>query len=345
METTQRQPKDVTIEKYQPATAEMLERLKNVLNARNFSFSLRNSEHLARYVMEGSWHSLQMQRGAEMRQFFQSILQPSHLRLAASLPSDLLAKETLIDYIPLFYHADMINYDRHVSVEDFKLTDDAYNILIVGPTGSGKSTLTNLFFNARVSKTSEKSTISITRTFHVVHGSYQCEDNESISVNVVDTMGLCDLFVEDEDAVQLLSGAILAEHSKIDRVVIVLAGTPIKAAHKCAIKALLQKLSYKDNKDNFVFLYNKTEGADQSTKMKLVRSMGEELGVDVDYKIPVSMPGPSGTLESTTYFRAGEAIGTNVEDFSSPASRDTIDLVKNNLLPHCSTVLRYQSHN
>ena len=80
-------------------------------------------------------------------------------------------------------------------------------------------------------------------------------------------------------------------------------------------------------------------GADQSTKMKLVRSMGEELGVDVDYKIPVSMPRPSVTLESTTYFRAGEAIGTNVEDFNNPASRHTIDLVKNNLLPHCSTAL------
>ena len=69
--------------------------------------------------------------------------------------------------------------------------------------------------------------------------------------------------------------------------------------------------------------------------------MGEELGVDVDHKIPVAMPGQSGTLETMTYFRSGETIGTDVGDFNDPESRHTIDVLKNNLLPHCSTVLRY----
>ena len=123
--------------------------------------------------------------------------------------------------------------------------------------------------------------------------------------------------------------------------VIVLSETPITAAHKLAIKDLLQKLSYQDNKENFVFLYNKTEGLNESTKMELLVKMGEELGVDVDFKIPVAMPGQGGTLETTTYFRAGEAIGTDVADFNNPESRHTIDVLKNNLLPHCSTVLRY----
>ena len=308
LETTQRQY-EATEEKSLPATVEILERLNNVLSATNFSYCLRNSEHLARYIMEGYWHSLQMKRDGEMRQFFEPILQPSHLRLVASLPSDLLAKETLIDSAPLFDGAEMINYENFVSVEDFKLTGDAYNIVIAGPTGAGKSTLANIFFNASVSKTADKDAVSVTRTFHVVHGNYRCNDNRRINVNVVDTMGLCDLFVEDEEAVQLLSGAILTEHSKIDKVVIVLSETPITAAHKLAIKDLLQKLSYQDNKENFVFLYNKTEGLNESTKMELLVKMGEELGVDVDYKIPVAMPGQGGTLETMTYFRAGEAIG------------------------------------
>ena len=146
----------------------------------------------------------------------------------------------------------------------FKLTGDAYNIVIAGPTGAGKSTLANIFFNASVSKNADKDAVSVTRTFHVVHGNYRCDDSRRLNVNVVDTMGLCDLFVEDEEAVQLLSGAILTEHSKIDKVVIVLAETPITAAHKLAIKDLLQKLSYQDNKENFVFLYNKTEGLNES---------------------------------------------------------------------------------
>ena len=340
LETTQRQYEDTTVERSLPITAEILERLNNVLSATNFSYCLRNSEHLARYIVEGYWHSLQMKRDGEIRQFFAPILQPDHLCHVASLPSDLLAKKTLIDVAPLFDGTEMINFDNFVSVEDFKLTGDAYNIVIAGPTGAGKSTLANIFFNARVSKTDNKDAVSVTRTFHVVHGNYRCEDNRIINVNIVDTMGLCDLFVEDEEAVQVLSGAILTEYSKIDKVVIVLSETPITAAHKLAIKDLLRKLSYEDNKENFVFLYNKTEGLNESTKMELLMKMGEELGVEVDYKIPVAMPG-RGTLETTTYFLAGVAIGTDVADYNNPESRHTIDVVKNNLLPHCSTVLRY----
>ena len=131
LETTRRQYK-ANVEKRYPATAEILARLNNVRSATNFSYCLRNSEHLARYIVEGFWHSLQMQRGGQMRKFFETksaldfepILQPNHLRLVASLPSDLLAKETLIDVNPLFDGADMINYENFVSVEDFQLTDD-----------------------------------------------------------------------------------------------------------------------------------------------------------------------------------------------------------------------------
>ena len=116
--------------------------------------------------------------------------------------------------------------------------------------------MTNLFFNARVSRTADKKSVSVTRTFHVVHGTYRCDDKKEIEVNVVDTMGLCDLFIEDSDAVQQLSSAIASEGSKIDKVVILLSETPITPAHKEAIRGLLKNLSYNRNKENFVFLYN-----------------------------------------------------------------------------------------
>ena len=97
------------MEKKLSATAEIIQRMKNVLNATNFSYCLRNSEHLARYIIEGGWLSLQMQRGGELRGFFDPILEPKHLRLVASLPSDLLAKEaSLLVSIPLFDGPEMI---------------------------------------------------------------------------------------------------------------------------------------------------------------------------------------------------------------------------------------------
>ena len=321
------------------ATAEVLERMNRVFSATNFSFCLRNSEHMARYIMEDSWLSLQLMREGEMRKYFGQILKPEHLRLIASLPSDLLAKETLVDTNPIFDGVDMVIYERYVSMEDIKLTSDAYNIVIVGPTGAGKSTLTNIFFNASVSRTRDQNAISVTRSFLMVQGSYTCSDNKQLKVNVVDTMGLCDLFMEDEEAVRNLSEAIFTEQTKIDKVVIVVGETPISTAHSAAIKVLLQELSYKNNKDNFVFLFNKTEGLDDDTKLRLLMEIGKELDVDMDHRIPVAMPG-MGTLETLTYFRAGEAIGTNQADYNDPDSQNTINIVKNNLLPHCKTVLR-----
>ena len=213
------------------------------------------------------------------------------------------------------------------------------HMVIVGPTGAGKSTLTNIFFNASVSRTRDQNAISVTRSFLMVQGSYTCSDNKQLKVNVVDTMGLCDLFMEDEEAVRNLSEAIFTEQTKIDKVVIVVGETPISTAHSAAIKVLLQELSYKNNKDNFVFLFNKTEGLDDDTKLRLLMEIGKELDVDMDHRIPVALPG-MGTLETLTYFRAGEAIGTNQADYNDPDSQNTINIVKNNLLPHCKTVLR-----
>ena len=176
----------------------------------------------------------------------------------------------------------------------------------------------------------------------MVQGYYRCSDNKQIKVNVVDTMGLCDLFIEDEEAVRNLSEAIFTEQTKIDKVVIVVSETPISTAHSSAIKELLNELSYQENKDNFVFLFNKTEGLDDDTKLRLLMEIGSELGVDMDHRIPVAMPKPGeGTLETLTFFRAGEPIGTNEADFNDPDSKKTINIVKNNLLPHCKTVLRY----
>ena len=84
--------------------------------------------------------------------------------------------------------------------------------------------------------------------------------------------------------------------------------TPISTAHTSAIKELLKELSYQENKDNFVFLFNKTEGLDDDTK--LLMEIGSELEVDMNHRIPVATPKPGeGTLETLTFLRAGDEPG------------------------------------
>ena len=94
LESTPRAVRSTTEAKFE-ATAKILERMDRVFSATNYSLRLRNSEHLARYIMEGEWQSLQMQRGSPMRGYFAEILEKKHRFLLASLPSDLLERVIL----------------------------------------------------------------------------------------------------------------------------------------------------------------------------------------------------------------------------------------------------------
>ena len=154
-------------------------------------------------------------------------------------------------------------------------------------------------------------------------------------------MGLCDQFVEDEDAVKNLAEAIGSE-CKIDKVVVVVHRTPLLESHKTTIRNLLNELKYPNNKENFVFLYNKTENMDYDKKQQILRELGEDLGVDIDYKIPVTTPATPGDdiLKNTTHFEAGQAVGVNPNNFMDAKSKKTINTLKTTLLPHVASVLR-----
>ena len=314
----------------------MLLRIDRTALATNFSHCLRNSEHIARYIFEGAWESSQMQIDGTIRNHFKSILSREHDRLMATLPSDLASMETPRVKQPLFDHTQMATFESRK--EDFKLADKTYNIVLVGPTGAGKSTITNILFNLSECETKSMGTSagSVTRDFQVVQGSYKCD--KTIKINVVDTMGFCDQFVEDEDAIAHLSSAILAEGAKIDKVVIVVSETPISATQKKALKSLLSLLAYPIFKDHFIFLYNKTENLTIESKMRLVETLGKDLEVDINHKIMVAEP--DGALETISSFKAGKAVGVNPANYDDEESRKTITFLKEALLPHCASVLQ-----
>ena len=96
----------------------------------------------------------------------------------------------------------------------------------------------------------------------------------------------------------------MSEGSQVSKVTLLFPRHPISTAHSSAIK----EMSYQENKDNFVFLFNKTEGLDDDTK--LLMEIGSELEVDMNHRIPVATPKPGeGTLETLTFLRAGDEPG------------------------------------
>ena len=123
---------------------------------------------------------------------------------------------------------------------------------------------------------------AVTREAFVVTGVHNCDDGD-IPVNIIDTMGLCDTFLEDEEAITNLFEDFINEHSKIDKVVFVTCGF-ISPEQEKGLSSILDRFQYPrqltdmdsmKKRNNFIFLYNKTETMNDAIKMRALQDMGK----------------------------------------------------------------------
>ena len=144
-----------------------------------------------------------------------------------------------------------------------------HTVVFVGPTGKGKSSMVNLLFNRAVADVSS-SAISATRTCKIYQGKYSLpytgldntsDDGQVSTVNVVDTIGFSDTRLDDKQVREIIESTIQGQEISIDRIVVVCADR-IEAKHRDEIKKMLEWLNYKEHKQNFIFLYNKSDNLD-----------------------------------------------------------------------------------
>jgi GTP-binding protein EngB required for normal cell division len=333
-------------------TDEILDRIVSVLFATNFSYCLRNSENFANFIYFGRWQSSQLTQNKYMRKIFDQVLTLENKAKLAILPSDISEKIPVQQEIIFPELTGMLQFTGLSNLKGHQLSKNAYNIIVVGPTGAGKSTLINLLFNRTVCKIEKDNSniASVTREACVVSGVHSCDDGE-VPVNIIDTMGLCDTFLEDEEAINNLFKDFLPEHSKIDKVVFVTSGL-ISPKQKEALCTILDRFQYprnitvkdvKEKKDNFVFLYNKSETLSDAEKLTALQDMGVKLGIDIGHKIPVMMlvPGMEDAgVMAQNYTNTALATSTNTEGVFDAPTKETYRKLKAALLPHTKKVLQ-----
>ena len=77
----------------------------------------------------------------------------------------------------------------------------------------------------------------------------------------------------------VIKNSVRTNLSYIDKVIVVCSGR-IEMKHQQAIQKFLKWLQYSDYKENFVFVYNKSDGLSEATKLTNLQFMCETFGVD-----------------------------------------------------------------
>jgi GTP-binding protein EngB required for normal cell division len=264
-------------------TDEVRNRMRTVLGATNYSVCLRNCEHVARYIFCGSFLSTQMViNGALFKIYIQYMMGESKSQINIA-PAELVARHFVSPLYPNPNNPAVPAALRLLqpSKPCLDVTDnDAYNIVVMGPTGCGKSTLINRLFNCTVCEAGA-SAGSVTRNFHIVEGSGTLRTGTGgrvSKVNVIDSIGFCDSTFTAKEVVDLLWKFLKDQNIIIDKVVVVVSGR-IERAHAESIKQIMKLMNFQDNQSNFCFVYNKADTIyDQATLQRNIITMSDELG-------------------------------------------------------------------
>ena len=217
-------------------------RMEAVCGSRGYSELFRNSEHLCRFVLTGVWSSHETREGSPLHTLYAGGLSKAQRNLLNENPIEIDEWIRANEPPPrtIYEHRERPNggHARYESpfvlesqpeVLEGPISENSLNVVIIGPTGSGKSSLINAMVNQTICPAARQ-VLSKTKNLRF----YQATLNPAFVANVradgqrllpwpefiwkksnlrapphrvtfIDTIGFCDTSLTNEEVIHLLT--------------------------------------------------------------------------------------------------------------------------------------------
>lgn len=188
----------------------LLNRAFKVVGSTRYSILLRNCEHVANYIVKNHWFSSQIEDNENFKIIYTKFVATVKDKINVT-PNDIIVNA---DFIQIT-ETSLLDFNEIFEVKQ-KLSDTTNNILLLGPTGSGKSNLVNFLLGKRLvstdlspdSVTTHTSFIKCTKSFNTVY--------------LIDTLGLTDSRWDPVLIHKMITSRLLSKTIYIHQVWIVL---------------------------------------------------------------------------------------------------------------------------